>query len=291
MNGSRTRTHKWRWPFPWRTQVGLKVSGLFVAEDPCLIIPRRAHHGLEVVQQFVAESPNAASMTELSKLIESASKELGFEHYAIAHHIRFGRPSENVRLSNYPLEWLGILREEDKASDPILRAAERTSTGFRWEKVGQLIRITDKEQKRLRRAASHGLARGFTIPNHIPGETFGSCHFAVSGNRPFPDESLPAAQSLGCFAFEAARQLLATRSESSNSYVVPAPLTERQRDCLVFAAKGKSDSVIAQLLNIKPKTVNEHIEAAKRRYAVATRTQLVVKALFRSEICYSEVIE
>jgi DNA-binding CsgD family transcriptional regulator len=49
--------------------------------------------------------------------------------------------------------------------------------------------------------------------------------------------------------------------------------------------------VIAQLLNIRPKTVNEHIESAKRRYSVATRSQLLVKALFRSEICFSEVMD
>jgi DNA-binding CsgD family transcriptional regulator len=48
--------------------------------------------------------------------------------------------------------------------------------------------------------------------------------------------------------------------------------------------------VIGQLLGIKPRTVNEHIEAAKRRYAVATRSQLLVRALFRSEICFSEVL-
>lgn len=102
---------------------------------------------------------------------------------------------------------------------------------------------------------------------------------------------MPAAQALGCFAFEAARRLLENKREPSESYVVPAPLTDRQRDCVLFAAKGKSDSVIAQLLDIRPRTVNEHIEAAKRRYSVATRTQLIVRALFRSEICFSEVID
>jgi hypothetical protein len=37
--------------------------------------------------------------------------------------------------------------------------------------------------------------------------------------------------------------------------------------------------------------VNEYIEAAKRRYVVATRQQLVVRALFRSEISFSEVLD
>jgi LuxR family quorum-sensing system transcriptional regulator CciR len=84
--------------------------------------------------------------------------------------------------------------------------------------------------------------------------------------------------------------LLAERGETSEAWIQPAPLSERQRECLLFVAKGKSDSIIGQLLNIKPRTVNEHIEAAKRRYSVATRSQLLVRALFRSEICFSEVL-
>ena len=105
-----------------------------------------------------------------------------------------------------------------------------------------------------------------------------------------PHDNLPAAQALGAFAFEKARRLLHRHRQPSEEYVIPAPLTERQRDCLLFAARGKSDSVIAQLLDIRPRTVNEHMEAAKRRYSVATRSQLIVRALFCSEICFSEVL-
>jgi DNA-binding CsgD family transcriptional regulator len=67
-------------------------------------------------------------------------------------------------------------------------------------------------------------------------------------------------------------------------------LSDRQRECLIYAARGKSDSVIAQLLDIKPKTVNQHIEAAKRKYKVASRAQLIVEALYDSQIDFAEVV-
>lgn len=251
-----------------------------------------AHPKLEVVQEFVARADDVASMADLRGLVEGACRELGFDYFAIIHHIRFGRPTDDkVRLTNYPIDWIAILREEQGGSDAVLRAAERTSSGFTWSQVDRFVQVTGKEQAKFRRAAAHGLVQGFTVPNHVPGETFGSCHFVVNHGKDLPQDSLPAAQALGSFAFEAARQLLQARAEPSERYLAPVPLTDRQRDCLLFAARGKSDSVIAQLLNIRPRTVNEHIEAAKRRYAVATRTQLIVRALFRSEICYSEVLE
>jgi LuxR family transcriptional regulator, quorum-sensing system regulator CciR len=246
--------------------------------------------GLSVVQDFVREAAGVASMAELRALVNDATRELGFNYYAIVHHVRFGRPTdEHVRLSNYPLEWLAVVRDYRKMTDPVLRAAERMSSGFKWDELSSILHLTPAEIAHLRRASTFDILQGYTVPNHVPGETFGSCHFVVQGKRPFPDNNVSAAQALGNFAFEAARRMLKARP--SDDYVEPAPLSDRQRECLVFVAKGKSDSVIAQLLAIRPRTVNEHIEAAKRRYSVATRSQLVVRALFRSEICFSEVID
>jgi LuxR family quorum-sensing system transcriptional regulator CciR len=149
--------------------------------------------------------------------------------------------------------------------------------------------MTSAETEYMGHARQCGIAQGYTVPNHVPGEAFGSCNFAVGPHRPFPDRSVSAAQALGNFAFEAARRLIKQRP--GEIYLQPAPLSDRQRQCLLFVARGKSDSVIADLLAIRPRTVNEHIEAAKRRYSVATRSQLLVRALFRSEICFSEVID
>lgn len=258
-----------------------------------LVTDLKAAHGqdgLSLVQEFVAAAANAASMAELRSLLNDATRELDFNYYAIVHHVRFGRPtSEHVRLSNYPLEWLAVLRDYAKLTDPVLRAAERMSSGFKWEELPSILNMSPAEAAYMRRAAGYDILQGYTVPNHIPGETFGSCHFVVRGKRTFPDSNISAAQALGNFAFEAARRMLKARP--GEDYVEPAPLSDRQRECLVFVAKGKSDSVIAQLLAIRPRTVNEHIEAAKRRYSVATRSQLVVRALFRSEICFSEVID
>jgi LuxR family quorum-sensing system transcriptional regulator CciR len=245
---------------------------------------------LSLIHDFVTEAADADDMIDLRELIDDATRALGFDYYAIVHHISFGQPSRHVRLSNYPLEWLAYVREQTQLPDPVIRAAERSSSGFKWDNLDKLIAITKAEQDYMRRAERHGMANGYTVPNHVPGERLGSCSFVVRAEHEFPEANISAAQALGNFAFEAARRLLVERGESSETWVVPAPLSERQRECLLFVAKGKSDSIIGQLLNIKPRTVNEHIEAAKKRYSVATRSQLLVRALFRSEICFSEVL-
>lgn len=260
-----------------------------VSAAPAIHAP---HAGFEVVRDFINGCDSVEDMAALREAVQTSCRELGFDFFAIVHHIRFGRPtSDKVRLTNYPLEWIARLREQDNFQEPVLKAAERMSSGFLWSRLHEHVPLGDREMKYMNGARRYGLTEGFTVPNHIPGETLGSCHFVVTRREHLPEHNLPAAQALGCFAFEAARRLIQKTQQPCEQYLPAAPLTERQRECVLYAAKGKSDSVIAQLLNIRPRTVNEHIEAAKRRYLVATRTQLIVRALLRSEICFSEVLD
>jgi len=56
-------------------------------------------------------------------------------------------------------------------------------------------------------------------------------------------------------------------------------VTARESEILSWVAIGKSDWAIGRLLKISGKTVNFHVENAKRKFGVATRVQAVVAAL------------
>jgi LuxR family quorum-sensing system transcriptional regulator CciR len=243
---------------------------------------------LSVVEDFIAAAESTASMPDLNALAVDAVGALGFDFFGIVHHVRFGVPDQgHVHLYLYPEEWIAEIRDMGRPPDPVFRAAEQTACGFRWDRLNRIIRPTPRERRHLDQAARHGVGNGFTVPNHVPGEAPGSSNFGCRSDRELPERNLAAAQALGNFAFEAARRL---NRAGHPSWIPPVALSERQRDCLLLAAQGKSDGVIAQLLGLKPRTVNEHMEAAKRRYGVATRAQLVVQALLRSEITFGEAL-
>jgi DNA-binding CsgD family transcriptional regulator len=56
-------------------------------------------------------------------------------------------------------------------------------------------------------------------------------------------------------------------------------VTPRETQVLVWVAAGKSDWAIGRILNISNKTVNFHVENAKRKFGVGTRLQAVVAAM------------
>jgi LuxR family quorum-sensing system transcriptional regulator CciR len=169
-----------------------------------------------------------------------------------------------------------------------MEACERTLTGFFWDDVVSVVDVSPRHLDRIAAVRETGLADGFVVPAHIPGEHLGSCHFAVEQGKALSRDNSAALQSIAIFGFEAARRLSKKRDEI---WIRPKPLTARQRECLVLSAKGKSDNVIGQLLDLSPKTVNAYIEEAKRRYGVSTRAQLIANALYASEITFHDIVD
>ena len=56
-------------------------------------------------------------------------------------------------------------------------------------------------------------------------------------------------------------------------------LSDREVECLTWAARGKSSAEIAQIIGTSKRNVDFHIETACRKLKVATRVQAAVKAV------------
>jgi LuxR family transcriptional regulator, quorum-sensing system regulator CciR len=244
---------------------------------------------LESVQAFADAALAVASTFDLNLLMSETARDFGADYFLLIHHADFSRASGLIRLGNYPMEFFRISRQDGTPlDDPIMEACEKTLRGFFWSDVGSVIPLTEKHKRRVEQVERIGLGDGFVVPTHVPGEHLGSCHFAARKGRKVPREHSAALQLIGTFGFEAARRLA---GEQINCYRPSAGLSDRHRECIILSARGKSDSVIGQLLGLSPKTVNAYVEEAKRRYGVATRTQLIVRALYASEITFLDVVE
>jgi LuxR family quorum-sensing system transcriptional regulator CciR len=68
-------------------------------------------------------------------------------------------------------------------------------------------------------------------------------------------------------------------------------LTDRQRECILWVARGKSDWEISRILGIEHETVVRHLKLARERYGVAKRTMLAVQALFDGSISFTDVLK
>jgi LuxR family transcriptional regulator, quorum-sensing system regulator CciR len=242
------------------------------------------------VQNFVREANEAEDLNALHGLMDGTVQSMGCTYYALGHHVNVASDS-HVRIGTYPTAWMETLHENRYIYvDPVLTACQNTAVGFRWSNVDQLIELSTIQREILSLASKAGMGDGFTVPIHIPGESAGSVSFAMGAGRDFKEAMVPAMQYVGCFGFEAARRLVNGGAKRRHNHEQTTRLTSRQLDCVLLVARGKSDWDSSKLLGISEQTVHQHVETAKRKYGVGTRTQLVIRALFDNQLGFRDVI-
>ena len=247
--------------------------------------------GIEAMVPLVRQLETVESVTDLDAAMSKFSLDLGFQYYALAHHVDVARaPGAPIRLHNYPARWADYYdRNALGISDPVHRASHVTSLGFRWSRLADMVPLTAADRGILRRGRDEGIGDGFTVPANVPGEARGSCSFAIEAGRPLPEATLPMAQLAGACAFAGARRLSAMRSLGEPP-AAPA-LTDRQRDCVLWLARGKSDWEISRILAISEETVIRHIKQARERYGVQKRTLLAIRTLFDGTLSFDDVLK
>jgi LuxR family quorum-sensing system transcriptional regulator CciR len=244
----------------------------------------------EQAESFIRDVGATSSGSELAEALTHVASELGFTYFALTHHVDIRSAAQPaIRLHNYPDDWVEYYDDNGLGvSDPVHRASHVTSLGFAWSDIPRMIPLTAGDHEILARGEAKGIGDGFTIPANVPGESHGSCSFANPKGFAMPEDELPVAQLVGAFAFEAARRLWRVRTPGEP---LPARLTDRQRECILWVARGKSDWEISRILGIQHETVIRHLKLARERFGVAKRTMLAVHALFDGSISFSDVFK
>lgn len=242
----------------------------------------------KVADEFAQAVERAADLKELESTIEAIAREMGFRYFALTHHLDIPRaPQPAIRLDNYPPAWVDYFDAQRMGpSDPVHRASQLTTAGFSWSRLGRMVDLTPRDRDILQRARLAGIGDGFTVPAHVPGESAGSCSFATAASKEIRVEWLPLTQLVGALAFDRARQLSGIRELAADR----PRLTDRQRDCLYWVARGKTDYEIAIILGLSHETVIQHVKQARGRYGIAKRAQLAVHALFDGTLSFVDLL-
>lgn len=242
------------------------------------------------VQIFVREANKVRTIPGLESLMESIVPELGFEYFALGHHVNIAT-GNLIQIIHYPPSWAEMVVERHYITeDPILLASQSSAAGFKWSEIAKLIKLTARQKQILEEAKINGMGDGFTVPMHIPGECAGSCNFGGAPGKPLNESILPTAQFVGSFAFEAARRLANRHGTAERCQSDKPTLSTRQLDCLVLVGRGKTEAEAARLLGIQRDTVHKHIDNAKLKYGVSSRDQLIIRALFDNQLSFHDLL-
>lgn len=246
--------------------------------------------GIEEMSRFLRLVGAVSSADDLADAMREICAVLDVEYFALTHHVDVAQsPGAPIRVHNYPSQWADFYeRQAFAVSDPVHRASHVTSLGFRWSDMARMIPLTAGDRRMLMLGREQGIDDGFTVPANVPGEAHGSCTFVSSAGRALCATKLPMAQLAGAFAFESARRLWSGRGDLRSH---PAPsLTDRQRECVMWAARGKSDWEISRILAISEETVTRHLKLARERYGVPKRALLAIRTIYDGTLSFDDVL-
>lgn len=241
-----------------------------------------------LMEDLVSEIAGVDSEMPLHNALSGAAYRMGFDHFALAYDKRSRMSDANsILIHNYPDEWAKVYVGFDLGgADPVRRASERSLTGFTWDQLAEFITLTRGDHKMLSVGRENGVGDGYSVPRHLPGEASGCCSFVVRPEKSLPADMLYIAEIVGAVALARARSIAGATPPKSRPV-----LSERQRECVLWTARGKTAGEIAAILGIREVTVIQHLKVARERYDVHNRQILILCALFDGLIGFGDVFD
>jgi len=157
-------------------------------------------------------------------------------------------------------------------NDPAVLHLARTTDPFTWADALAYPVYTAAQRRVVDEAGEFDMHGGFVVP--LVGLRTRSAVIELAG----PNKSLGTREKA---ALQMASMSVNARLRTifkPRRHPLP-PLSHREREVLQWAAVGKSDWEIGEILSISEKTVNSHIENVKRKYGVTSRIHAVVKGM------------
>jgi LuxR family transcriptional regulator, quorum-sensing system regulator SdiA len=167
--------------------------------------------------------------------------------------------------------------------DPVQRLALRTATPFFWNyetATDTPIRpfMTEDTEPVMRYLIERRMTSGLTVPVHMPGGDYATVTGVRFGNEgEFERHTRGSVADINLLA-HIFHETAYTLFEPSFLQSGKARLTDRERECLRYCARGLSAKEISRILDRSVPTVVMHLNAAAKKLGARNRTQAVVRA-------------
>ncbi|MGM3390059.1 LuxR family transcriptional regulator [Stutzerimonas stutzeri] len=216
---------------------------------------------LELIRRALHDLSEADSLDDLRAVLGRLFSGLCIAQYAFVRVDSTVLGTAPLLVSNHPDCWQQLYRSNGyQCIDPFARHARHCPLPFLWRDVGARTSCRSPDAAFLACARRHGIdvCRGASIPVHARGEQLAL---------------LSVSQAVGCgdvrdiclrdaLLLSGVATTLHLRVGQLMAGCRPRSLTRRERECLLWASRGKAQEEIAVILGLRPRTVRFHQENA-----------------------------
>jgi|TARA_B100000315_G_scaffold231440_1_gene242739 LuxR family quorum-sensing system transcriptional regulator CciR len=233
------------------------------------------------IADFIEQSNQAADPGQLFSMFEGAMAEEGCPFVAygsLTNHVIYNaaRYEAPAVVLNYPDEWVTHYFESKyQEIDPIVLQSPSHRSPYLWADLDEMHGLLPEQQRFMDEADDAGLKSGMTVPLHGPFGEVAVISLARDILNDYTDmqtDKLAAMASQFHIAYT--ELVLGIRRVEP-----PTVLTPRERECLLWSARGKSSWDIGMILKVSEHTVNFHLKNAMNKLECSSRVVAVVKAI------------
>jgi DNA-binding CsgD family transcriptional regulator len=233
----------------------------------------------EIFERFIQDIPMHDNTPDIERLLRRTLDQCGFPCFAYLSFASRGDDDDTLAITTYPSSWVEqyCANRYDRI-DPVVAHSITTTLPFEWSAARFDTKLTKKQKWLLEEASDCGIRHGVTIPIHDRQGKVATLTLVACDSR--------SAFEARVTEYRHQLHLIAIYLHAQLRNVTPALisplrpyLTQRERSCLQWAARGKSASDTAEIISVSRRTVVFHTENAKRKLGVATVQQAVARGL------------
>lgn len=231
------------------------------------------------LEDFITRTNNASNPSDVFELYKNALNNFGFDKicYSLLNdHPSLGLKAGHGLMANYEDDWMNhYLSNSYHISDPVPQFCFNQIAPFTWDNE-ELTNLQTPQQKQIMREAREAhLNDGIAVPIHgIGGELSG---MGIASSTGGVDKSNHALSLIKLYSFQFHN--VYAEFHKTTSQFKHIHLTQREKEILLWAAEGKSDTVIADIIGISYPTVRFHMNNIFKKLDANDKVLAVVKAI------------
>lgn len=234
------------------------------------------------ISDFIERSNAAGSPEDVFDLFGQAVSQFGYSRVAFGavtpaaqEALALGNLKPAVAL-NYPEDWVTRYFEKRyQEIDPVVLLASTRTTPMVWSQLMMGEDLSPKQKRMFSESREAGLHNGLSIPVHGPlGESY--VVSLATDTTECDDGACVGELQVLAIQFQLAYSHIARQQPEVQAGF---HLTERERECLAWTARGKSAWAIGMILAVSEHTVNFHLKSAMKKMGTTNRVTAVVSAI------------
>jgi DNA-binding CsgD family transcriptional regulator len=234
-----------------------------------------------VLQHYIDAFGRACSIEEVHSLSCRLCEDFGFDHFIFGARLptSFVKPFLSI-VSGFPEEWWDRYKQLNYMQiDPTVAHCATKYLPLDWSSLAPLLKENASVRQFMEDARDFGLVSGISFPVHSAGGETGMFSLVSAEDHQKTarriDRATPYAHLITAHMHEAVRRLVGVMEIGPGRI----ELTDREKECLLWAAEGKTAWEASQILGISERTVIFHLQNAADKLGATSRQQSVARAI------------